>query len=40
MSIAISDDFDADGRSDVLWRDESGSIHAWTGTTAGSFVDT
>jgi hypothetical protein len=34
----ISDDFNGDGTSDLLWHNEDGRTEAWLGTTAGGFV--
>lgn len=36
--IAGTGDFNGDGRADVLWRDRSGTVTDWLGTTAGGFV--
>lgn len=32
-------DFNGDGRYDVLWRDDAGSMSDWLGTTAGGFTN-
>jgi hypothetical protein len=33
----VADDFNGDGRSDILWRDDSGRIIDWLGTANGGF---
>lgn len=39
MHPPTHNDFDGDGRSDVLWRDPTGAIHEWSATSTGAFVD-
>jgi hypothetical protein len=34
---AVENDFDGDGRSDLLWRSDSGAFALWSGTGAGGF---
>ena len=34
----VRDDFNGDGRSDVLWRHETGSLTNWLGQEAGGFI--
>ena len=34
----VDNDFNGDGRSDVLWRDNSGTVHEWLGQSNGGFV--
>ena len=31
-------DFNGDGRDDILWRDDSGSVKTWSSTASGSFT--
>ena len=35
----VNSDFNGDGRSDVLWRNDGGTLHEWLGQVDGSFVD-
>ena len=35
---AAANDFDADGRSDVLWRNDDGRLVDWLGTASGGFA--
>jgi hypothetical protein len=35
--IAGAGDFDADGRTDILWRSDAGQVTNWLGTATGSF---
>ena len=37
--IIDTGDFNGDGRADILWRNVSGQISAWTGTANGGFAD-
>ena len=34
----VADDFNGDGRSDVLWRNNNGIVTSWSGQTNGSFT--
>jgi Ca2+-binding RTX toxin-like protein len=34
----IANDFDGDGRSDVLWRNDNGNVTDWLGTASGGFT--
>ena len=34
----VSNDFNGDGRSDLLWRNDDGRIAAWLGTSTGAFA--
>ena len=37
--IAATGDFNGDGRSDILWRNDNGQITDWLGTASGGFTD-
>jgi hypothetical protein len=37
--IAGTGDFNGDGRSDILWRNDSGQLSEWLGTANGGFID-
>jgi hypothetical protein len=37
--VAAIGDYNGDGRSDILWRHDSGQVTNWLGTAAGGFVD-
>lgn len=37
--IAGTGDFNGDGRADLVWRNDDGSLSTWLGTAAGGFVD-
>jgi hypothetical protein len=34
----VSNDFDGDGKSDLLWQNDDGRVAAWLGTSTGAFV--
>ena len=36
--VHAENDFNGDGRSDVLWRNDAGTIGTWSGTAAGGFT--
>ena len=36
--IAGTGDFNGDGRDDILWRDDTGTVTDWLGTASGGFV--
>lgn len=36
--VAGAGDFNGDGRDDILWRNDNGSIGTWLGTSGGGFV--
>ena len=35
----VRDDFNGDGRSDVMWRNDAGVLVEWLGQANGSFAD-
>lgn len=39
LQAPAHNDFDGDGRSDILWRNDNGTITEWLGTSKGSFTD-
>ena len=34
----VANDFDGDGRSDILWRNDNGALTDWLGTSSGGFA--
>ena len=38
-AIEAANDFNGDGRSEVLWRHDSGLLTDWLGTSSGGFID-
>ena len=38
IGAAVLDDFNGDGRSDILWRNDDGSLGDWLGTANGGFT--
>jgi hypothetical protein len=36
--VAASGDFNGDGRTDIAWRNDSGTVMEWLGQTNGSFA--
>ena len=38
-SVAATGDYNGDGRADILWRQSTGQLTSWLGTTDGAFVD-
>ncbi|WP_309611306.1 FG-GAP-like repeat-containing protein [Sphingomonas sp.] len=38
LGAAVLDDFNGDGRSDILWRNDDGSLGNWLGTANGGFT--
>src|SRR5207237_844528 len=37
-ALPVANDFNGDGLSDILWRNDNGDLAQWLGTSAGSFA--